>query len=156
MLIKKMKNLLLLLLLSLLACENIQGKKTGEAENSLNMVLGVRAIIVTQFPYPLAGSCSQEGSTICFNNFNHSPVSCIPGMSKAGRCSVQDSVGVCIFYSFGSVTESVYYSPEFTQEQARQRCTDLAQHPANQGKGDVIKFQEVYKLDSVYYPNKTP
>ncbi|MBP9885072.1 MAG: hypothetical protein KBF93_02170 [Leptospiraceae bacterium] len=151
-----MKKLIVILLLSLSYCENMESNKKVEKQDPFNIALALRAVVVTQFPYPLAGSCSREttNSKFCINGFSHSPHSCGEGLTNVGRCSAQNSVGVCVFYSLGSVSESVYYSPEFTQEQARQRCNELAEQPLNQGS--IIKFQEVYNLENVYYPNKSP
>ena len=153
---KKMKKLIVILLLSLSYCENMESNKKVEKQDPFNIALALRAVVVTQFPYPLAGSCSREttNSKFCINGFSHSPHSCGEGLTNVGRCSAQNSVGVCVFYSLGSVSESVYYSPEFTQEQARQRCNELAEQPLNHGI--IIKFQEVYNLENVYYPNKSP
>ena len=120
---KKMKKLIVILLLSLSYCENMESNKKVEKQDPFNIALALRAVVVTQFPYPLAGSCSREttNSKFCINGFSHSPHSCGEGLTNVGRCSAQNSVGVCVFYSLGSVSESVYYSPEFTQEQARQK-----------------------------------
>lgn len=142
-----MKTLLILsivLLLNLSACT-----KEAEKENPVMQLVLARALVVTQFPYPLAASCKNDSnSSKCSNHFNHSPVQC--HIYAPERCKVEASVGVCILSAIGSVTEIVYYSDEFNAESAKKDCETLASSPAN--SQNKVEFQSTYRLDSVYSP----
>ncbi len=142
-----MKASLILFIAVVFNLSNCQKKE--EKQNPVGQLVLARALVVTQFPYPLAASCKNDSrSSKCSNHFNHSPVQCQIYASE--RCKSDSSVGVCILSTTGSVTEIVYYSDEFNMETARKDCETLASSPTN--SQNKIEFKSTYQLDSVYSP----
>lgn len=148
-----MKKTILLLLLTLLACENIHGNKgedrMGDKEKTMNKAIDVFllvGIIPSLIPAPFKGSHAPD-EKVCGNTFSHrNDVSTVP--LSPNRCPSTNAVGVCIFRGTVGVTEQLFYSPTYTVETATARCSQMA---SGSTRPEGVTFTTDYNVNSVYY-----